>query len=145
MQNNSGLPTQIYEIVIDNLMLLSYDCLEQKFQCSQCNNLGGCIENAQGFIVIFDLNDKNSILTAKDHFQSILNSCGLIDSDKIPILLIGNMKNKNDDLDETFILKSFNFEELESCGIKIRYFKINIQKEKNLIIKALRWMIKHMI
>jgi len=145
MQKNPGLPTQIYEIIIDNLALLSYDCFEQKLQCSHCENLGGCLENAQGFVVVFDLTDKDSIFIAKNHFQSIINSCGLIESDKIPILLIGNMINGNEGFDDDFISKTFEFEELESCGMKMKYFKIDIKKEEKKLLKALRWMIKHML
>ena len=145
MQNNPGLPNQIYEIVVDNLALLSYDCFEKKLQCSQCENLGGCIENAQGFVVVFDLTDRNSILTAKNHFHSIINSCGLIESVKIPILLIGNMMNDKDEFGDDFIFQTFQFEELNSCGMKMSYFKINLQKQEQKLIKALRWMIKHMV
>ena len=145
MQNNPGLPTQIYEIIIDSLALLSYDCFEKNLKCSQCENLGGCIGKAQGFVVVLDLTDKKSILAARDHFYSIINSCGLIESIKIPVLLIGNMMNGNDKFDDDFIAKTFEFEELESCGMKMRYFKFNLQKEEKQLIKALRWMIKHML
>ncbi|MFX1276280.1 MAG: ADP-ribosylation factor-like protein [Promethearchaeota archaeon] len=145
MQNNPGLPTQIYELVIDNLAILSYDCFEQKLQCSQCEHLGGCLENAQGFVVVFDVTDENSILSAKEHFQSIINSCGLIESDKIPVLIIGNKRAESDEFDDDYILKIFEFENLESCGMKMKYFKLNIEKEGKNLLKSLRWMIKHML
>ena len=145
MQNNPDLPTRIYGIMIDNLTILSYDCFEQKLQCSQCENLGGCLENAQGFVIVFDLTDKNSILTAKEHFHTIINSYGLIESKKIPVLLIGNRMNGDGEPDDIFISKTFAFEELESYGMKMRYFKINLKNEGKKILKALRWMIKNLL
>ena len=145
LQKNQGLPTRIYEIVIDNMQILSYDCFVQKLECDQCKNLQGCIENAQGFVVVFNLTNEESILLAKENFISIVNSCGLIESENIPVLLIGNKFNGSEVFDDSYISELFDFKDLETCGMKMKYFALNLEKESDKVLKALRWMVKHML
>ncbi|MEJ2279272.1 MAG: hypothetical protein P8Y70_16255 [Candidatus Lokiarchaeota archaeon] len=70
-QENRDLPSQIYEIVIDNLRIITNDCYEREFDCFLCNNLGGCIQGAQGFIIIFDASDKHSLIGVKKKMYSL--------------------------------------------------------------------------
>jgi hypothetical protein len=144
-QTNPGLPTRIFELVIDNMEILTYDCIEKKFECAKCENLGGCLENAQGFVFVFDLTKEKSIIDAKESLQSILNSCSEIDNEKIPVLLIGNKIRDKEGFNADYISNTFDFEELEDCGMKLKYYSMNIAREKKKIMKALRWTVRHMI
>jgi len=144
-QTNPGLPTRIFELVIDNMEVLTYDCIVKKFECAKCENLGGCLQNAQGFVFIFDLTKEESILHARESFQTIMNSCSEIDNEKIPVLLIGNKVQDWDGFDTDYVSKAFEFEDLEECGMKLKYYTMNVARENEKIMKALRWTVRHMI
>ena len=144
-QINNDLPTRIYSLVIDNIEILTYDCIERNFECERCKNFGGCIKNAQAFILIFKPNDKNSIINAKDKFQKVLDACNDLENSKTPILIIENNFNNRQEFDSNYVYDFFNLEELKNCGMKIKYYSINVLKENKKIMKALHWLITHMI
>jgi GTPase SAR1 family protein len=144
-QRNKDLPTMIYEVVIDNLAILTFDCIERDFECDRCKNYGGCITNAQGFIVMLNAGDKNSIAGALEKFQKIVNKCEEIGNQKVPILIIGNKFNDKEEIDSDYVYNAFNLKELQDCGMKIKYFPINVLKDNDKIMKALRWLVRHMI
>lgn len=144
-QRNNDLPTRIYELLIDNIEIITYDCVERNFECERCKNLGGCIKNAQSFILIINANDKKSLIKAKEKFQNIIDKYYEFENHKIPILIIGNKFNNKEEYDSEYLYESFNLKELKDSGIKIKYFPINIRQEKKKIIEALRWLIRNMI
>ena len=144
-QTNPGLPTRIFELVIDNMEFLTYDCIVKRFECAKCENLGGCLQYAQGFVFIFDLTKEESILEARESFQSIMNSCSEINNERIPVLLIGNKIQDQEGFDDTYVSKTFDFEDIEECGMKLKYYKMNVALEEEKIMQALRWTVRHMI
>jgi hypothetical protein len=144
-QINNDLPTMIYEVVIDNLVILTYDCIERDFECNRCENYGSCIKNAQGFIVIINASDKNNIAASLEKFNKIVNKCEEIENPKVPILIVGNKFNDKEEIDSDYINKMFNLNELKECGMKIKYYPMNVLKDNDMIMKALRWLVRHMI
>ena len=76
-QKNRNLPTLIYEIVIDNIEIMTFNCTDKKMECEECPHFGNCLENAQGFILIFDASDKQSLIEAKKKYQTIISKCKL--------------------------------------------------------------------
>lgn len=144
-QINNDLPTMIYEVVIDNLAILTYDCIERDFECDRCKNYGGCMKNAQAFILMLNATDKNSVAGTKEKFQKIVNKCKEIENQRVPILIIGNKFDDKEEFDSDYVYNAFNLKELQDCGMKIKYFPINVIKENNKIMQALRWLVRHMI
>ena len=65
--------------------------------------------------------------------------------DSVPTLIIGNksVNLENDKID--LINKTFEIEKLKENGNKISYFPIQILEEDNMVMKALRWMIKNIL
>ena len=144
-QTNPGLPTRIFELIIDNMEVLTYDCIVKRFECAQCENLGGCLQNAQGFVFIFDLTKEESLIEASESFQSIMNSCSEIENERIPVLIIGNKVQDKEGIDTDYVSKAFDFEEIEECGMKLKYYTMDVAREDEKIMKALRWTVRHMI
>ncbi len=143
-QNNTDLPTQIYEIVIDNIEILTYDCIERNFICEKCKNYGYC-SNAQGFILILNLNEKTSIDEARNMYNHIISRCSGMENGKVPLLIIGNKFSTINVYDANFIFENLNLQRLDECNLNVKYFEIDIKKDKDKIMKALRWLAKHML
>ena len=145
IQKNNDLPSRIYEVVIDNVEILTYDCIDKDFECEKCKNLDGCLKNVQGFILIINLSNEQNILDSRERFQKIVNKCTEITNKPIPVLIIGNKIENQKEVDQKFVQSQFKLVELKECGIKIKYFSINILKDKGKIMEALRWLIRQMI
>jgi GTPase SAR1 family protein len=146
-QENRDLPTIIYEFVIENTRIISPDCYEKNLECKLCEKLGGCIQNAQGFILIFNASDRNSLIEAKEQFKLVIERCDQlqISSPNVPVLIVGNKFKKNEDVSPQKVFATFNIPNLNECGIIIEYFPINILKGEQKIMKALRWLVKNII
>ena len=145
-QKNNDLPTRIYELLIDNIEIITYDCIDRNFECERCKNFGGCIKNAQSFILIINANDKKSLIKARENFRNIINKYYEVDNNnKIPLLIIGNKFDNKEEFDSEFLYETFNLEKLKEQGIKVRYDPINIKQEKKKIIEALRWLLRNII
>ncbi len=143
-QENDDLPTRIFEVVIDNLTILGHDCIKRDFACEECKNYGNC-SNAQGFILMINLDDPLSVIDAKSMFDNIVNRCSDYDNQVTPILVIGNKFHKEDKVSFEFIEKEFNLNKLEECRMKMKYYSINVLKEEEKIMKGLRWLVRHLI
>ncbi|UCD02071.1 MAG: GTPase domain-containing protein [Promethearchaeota archaeon] len=141
----NDLPTRIYEVVIENLEILKYDEGISKFECKEYENLENCVNISQGFILLFNLSDKNSVIRTKEIFQIVDNTRLEMETELAPILLIGNKFYDKEDIEPEFVFKTFEVEELKELGIKIKYFPINILKEDEKVMEALRWLIKNII
>jgi hypothetical protein len=74
-----------------------------------------------------------------------VNKCEEIENPKVPILILGNKFNDKEEIDSDYINKMFNLDELKECGMKIKYFPMNVLKDNDMIMKALRWLVRHMI
>lgn len=144
-QSNRDLPTQIYELVIENLDILTHDCVDKDSTCDKCNNFGGCTENAQGFIFIFDVSDKEGLEEATMRFNSLMGRCKELVPGPIPTLIIGNKKHGLELIPPDVVNKSFDFAYLKDCGIKTKYFVIDVLKDNDGIMNALKWLVRKML
>ncbi|MFW9999082.1 MAG: GTPase domain-containing protein [Candidatus Hodarchaeota archaeon] len=141
----NDLPSRIYEVVIENLEILQYDDEMREFECKDFENLENCVNFAQGFIILFNLSDKNSIILTKEIFKIVDNTRLKIETELAPILIIGNKFHDKEDFDQEFINETFEINELRELGIKIKYFPINILKEDEKVMKAIRWLIRKIV
>ncbi|GAH86016.1 unnamed protein product, partial [marine sediment metagenome] len=68
-----------------------------------------------------------------------------LEAELTPILIIGNKFYDKEELETEFIYETFEIEELRELGVKIEYFPINILKEDEKTMDALRWLIKTIV
>ena len=64
------------------------------------------------------------------------------------IIIEGNkitIKNAHEIIAEETIYEKFNIKELEDCGMRIKYYSMNLIEEPTSIMRALRWLVKHML
>ncbi|MFX1388474.1 MAG: ADP-ribosylation factor-like protein [Promethearchaeota archaeon] len=141
----NDLPSRIYEVIIENLEILKYDDNLSEFECKEFENLEKCINFSQGFILLFDLTDKNSIIQTKEIFKIVDNTRLSLETDLAPILIIGNKFHDKENFDQKFISETFEIKELQELGVKVKYFPINILKEDEKVMKAIRWLIRKII
>ncbi len=141
----NDLPSRIYEVVIENLEILQYDNQIREFECKDFENLENCVNFAQGFILLFNVSDKNSIIQTKEIFKIVDNTRLEIETELVPILIIGNKFHGREYFEQEFINKTFEINELRELGIKIKYFPINILKEDEKVMTAIRWLIRKIV
>ncbi|MGV9171062.1 MAG: ADP-ribosylation factor-like protein [Promethearchaeia archaeon] len=146
-QKNRDLPTLIYEIVIDNIEVMTFHCTNKELECEECSHFGNCINDAQGFVLIFDASDKKSLIEAKKKYQVIVNKCQLYEKNiqDTPVLIIGNKFTYHEEVPEEMVEEVFNFEPARVCDIVFKYFPINIMKEDEKLMRSLRWLVQHML
>ena len=68
-----------------------------------------------------------------------------METDLAPILIIGNKFFDKEDITPEFVYETFEIEQLKELGIKVHYFPINILKEDEKVMEAIRWLIKKII
>ncbi|MFX1419960.1 MAG: hypothetical protein ACFE9N_13660 [Promethearchaeota archaeon] len=141
----NDLPSRIYEVVIENLEILKYDDNISEFECKEFENLENCVNFSQGFILLFNLTDKNSIIRTKEIFKIVDNTRLELETELAPILIIGNKFHDKEDFGQDFINEIFEINELREIGVKVKYFPINILKEDEKVMEAMRWLIKKII
>lgn len=141
----NDLPSRIFEVVIENLEILKYDKGISAFECKEFENLQNCVNFSQGFIILFNLSDKNSVIQTKEIFKIVDNTRLEMETELAPLLIIGNKFHDKEDVDPEFVYDTFEFHELKEIGVKVKYFPINILKEDEKVMEALRWLIKHII
>ena len=141
----NDLPSRIFEVVIENLEILKYDKNLSQFECKEFENLENCVNFSQGFILLFNLSDKDSALKTKEIFQIVDNTRLEIEVELAPILIIGNKFYDKEEVEPEFIYETFEIEELRELGVKVKYFPINILKEDEKTMDALRWLIKTIV
>ena len=117
----------------------------REFECKEFENLENCVNFSQGFILLFNLSDKNSVIQTKEIFKIVDNTRLEMETELAPILIIGNKFHDREEIDLEFIYGTFEIEELRELGIKIEYFPINILKEDEKVMEALRWLIKNIV
>lgn len=145
-QDNLGLGTQILEVVIDNMEILMEDCIENGFQCAQCGKNNRCVNKAQGFILIFNTSDKQSIIDAKERFKIIIKKiCNHNIENKIPILIIGNKFTYHEEVSDEIIHETFDIEQARNCNVVTEYFAVDLLNNDEKTMEALRWFIKNII
>ncbi|MFO8017890.1 MAG: ADP-ribosylation factor-like protein [Promethearchaeia archaeon] len=146
-QVNRDLPTLIYEIVIDNIEVMTFNCTDANIECEECPDFGNCLNNAQGFILIFDVSDKQSLIEARKKYQTIVNKCQLYkkDTNSTPVLIVGNKFTQHEEVLEEMVEEKFDLDIAKKCDIVFKYFSINIMKEDEKLMNALRWLVQNMM
>jgi len=139
----NDLPSRIFEVVIENLEILKYDNDMREFECKEFENLENCVNFSQGFILLFNLSDKDSAIQTKEIFKIVDNTRLEMETDLAPILIIGNKFFDKEEISPEFVYKTFEIEELKEIGIRVNYFPINILKEDEKVMEALGWLIKN--
>ena len=138
------LSSKIYDFIIDNIEVLTYECIEEDAGDQNTKLYEDCIDNAQGFILIFNASNKDSIEETIEMFQLVLNRC----QDKgnaMPILIIGNKFDDVEEMTPDLILENFDLNELAECGLLIQSYSINVLSESEKIIEAVRWLLQQII
>jgi hypothetical protein len=67
------------------------------------------------------------------------------ENQRIPVIIVGNKFNNIDEIKQEEIYSYLDFERLSSCGIKIKYFPMNLMKENEKVMDALRWLTRHIV
>jgi len=142
---NNDLPTRFYEVIIENLEILSFDQDECEFGCKAFDSFEECLQYSQGLIFLLKLSNENSILETKNLFQIIEDKFMAIEKTPVPVLIIGNKFSHDDDEKTELIHETFEIERLKENGRRIKYFPIKILEEDRRVMKALRWMIKNIL
>ena len=138
------LSSKIYDFIIDNIEVLTYECVDEEPDGERTKMYEDCIDNAQGFILIYDASNNDSFKETIEMFQMVLNRC----QDKgntLPILIIGNKFDDKEDITPEMILENFDMNELAECGLLIQPYSINVLSEDEKIIEAVRWLLKQII
>jgi len=138
------LTSKIYDFIIDNIEVLTYECIDEDTDEERISLYEDCIDNAQGFILIFNAANKDSIKETIEMFELVLNRCSN-QEESMPIAIIGNKFDDKEEITSNMIYEKFDKEELEKCGLSIEYFSINVLNEDDKIINAIRWLLKQMI
>ena len=68
-----------------------------------------------------------------------------IETELVPILIIGNKFHGKENYDLEYINKIFEINELRELGVKIKYLPINILKDDEKIMNAMRWLIRKIV
>ncbi len=144
-QRNNDLPTVLFESVIGNMVILTYDCIERDFECTECHNYGGCIKNSNGFILIFDVTDQVTINEAVNQFENVIKKFIEEENRNIPLIIIGNKIENGQPIKENPFDNYFYLEGFQKDGIDLKYFIINVKDDKEANMNALRWLVKQMI
>ncbi len=138
------LANKIYDFLIDNIEILTYECIEDDTDGKIVKLYEDCLDNAQGFILIFNASNKDSIKETIEMFRLVLNRC-LDKGDFMPVLIIGNKFYDNEEITPDLIYENFDMDELTECGLLMEYFSIDVLNENEKIIEAIRWLLKQII
>jgi len=138
------LSSKIYDFIIDNIEVLTYECIDDDTDDERTTLYEDCIDNAQGFILIYDASNKDSFKETIEMFQLVLNRCQ-DKGDSMPILIIGNKFKDKEEFPPDLILENFELNELAECGLLVQSYSINILSEDDKIIEAIRWLLIQMI
>jgi len=143
-EKKRDLINKIYDFIIENIEILTYECIEDNNERELSKLYEECMDNAQGFILIFNASNKDSLKNAIDMFQLILNKC-LDKGEFMPVLIIGNKFYNKEVIQPEEIYKHFDLDELADCGMIVNYSAINVLNEDEKIIEALKWILKQLI
>ncbi|MHA1473036.1 MAG: GTPase domain-containing protein, partial [Promethearchaeota archaeon] len=138
------LASKIYDFVIDNIEVLTFECIDEHTNKEKIKLYEDCIDDAQGFILIFNAANKELLKETIEMFQLVLNRC-LDQGETMPILIIGNKFENKEEITSDMIFENFDLNKLNECGLHPKYFSINILNEDDKIINALRWFITQII
>jgi GTPase SAR1 family protein len=143
-EKKRDLINKIYDFIIENIEILTYECFEDTTEGERSKLYEECMDNAQGFILIFNASNKDSLKDAIDMFQLVLNKC-LDKGEFMPVLIIGNKFYNKVVIQPEEIYKHFDLDELNEYGMIVNYSAINVLNEDEKIIEALKWILKQLI
>ena len=143
-EKKRDMSSKIYDFIIDNIEVLTYECIDEDTDDERTTLYEDCIDNAQGFILIYDASNKDFIKETIEMFQLVLNRCQ-DKGDSMPILIIGNKFKDKEEFPPDLILENFELNELAECGLLVQSYSINILSEDELIIEAIRWLLMQII
>ncbi len=138
------LASKIYDFIIDSIEVLTFECIDENTDTEKIEIYKDCIDNAQGFILIFNASNIEFLKEAIEMFQLVIARC-LDQGDSMPILIIGNKFQNKEEIRSDMIFENFDMDELNECGLLPHYFSINILSEDDKIINALRWFLTQII
>jgi len=69
------LANKIYDFLIDNIEILTYECIEDDINGKIVKLYEDCLDNAQGFILIFNASNKDSLKETIEMFRLVLKKC----------------------------------------------------------------------
>lgn len=142
----SDLSTKIFEVILDNVEELRAECYEDLLKCDQCDINNRCITQAQGFIIIFNNSKRESISEAKARFNKIYKKFCKYNPDKaIPILLIGNKLQKNDEVKTTTPPNEWNTKKGKGCNIVAKHIEVDLTNGGAMLQKSFQWIIKQLL
>jgi hypothetical protein len=143
-ERKRDLVSKIYDFIIDNIEILTYECIDERKGKNNTTLYQECIDNAQGFILVYDATKKDSKQDALTMFELVLNRC--FDKSRImPILLIGNKFDDKEELAPDFIYERYDKTELEECGMPIKLLCFNILSDDEQIINTIQWLTKQLL
>jgi hypothetical protein len=142
---NNNISTRIYEVLIENMEIVKYSVEKNEFKSRNFNNFEDVIKNAEGFIILFDLTERESLDNAEKIFKTIYKNDLNHDLIDLPILIIGNKFDNNELFNEKEIHNIFDIENLKKSGFKMKYYPINIFSDDDKTMDSLRWLVKHML
>jgi GTPase SAR1 family protein len=133
------LVNKIYDFIIDNIELMTYECSDEVDDYQQLSVYQECIDNAQGFILIYNASSNESVKDANDMLDIILERCS--ESKKvIPILIIGNIFNNKRELERDIDIKKGL-----DLGFSMKFYSINVLSDDQLIVDSLQWLVRELI
>ena len=138
------LANKIYDFLIDNIEILTYECIEDDTNGKIVKLYEDCLDNAQGFILIFNASNKDSLKETIEMFRLVLNRC-LDKGDFMPVLIIGNKFHDKEEITPDLIYENFDMDEMAECGLLMKYFSIDVLSENEKIIEAIRWLLKQIV
>jgi len=137
--------SKIYDIIIENIQVLDYDCIKNNFDCSNCIGNKRCMENAYGFIFMFNASKPSSLEKGKKIVQKVLTRVKLPGNSPPPILIIGNIFDNAHFLDNQIVQDKLGLAELEEDNIKYRYLPMNVMRDEGEMMEGIRWLLKEIV
>ncbi|MEJ2277582.1 MAG: hypothetical protein P8Y70_07520, partial [Candidatus Lokiarchaeota archaeon] len=129
-QNNNDLFVKFYDVIVDNFEILTDECFKTDFNCVKCKSLGTCTENAQAFIQLINLTNKESLKESRLLFEKVIEHWDLEHKQKIPLILIGNIFEEIErKISKKELFNFFQFDTYKSNGVNLKYFEANIMRD----------------
>ncbi len=144
-KNKGDFISKIYDIIIENIQILDYTCIKKNFDCSKCFGNKRCLDNAYGFIFMFNLSDSSSLNEGKILIRKVVNQYKSKDRKTPPILIIGNIFNENDVINFQSVQDKLKLNLLERENINHRYISVNIMRNEKEMLEGLRWLLKKIV
>jgi len=135
-QENFNLSTIIFNVLIENIII-------PDFSDDMMKNID--FNQTQGIIYLFKNSELPSLTEIKKDIEEIVSIYSSKPKEIVPILIIENNSDVIEPIKENEFYDKINLKELEKENIPIKFFSLNINTDDEIIIKALRWLIKKIV